>query len=137
MSAPPRSRRWVLWCLAAYALTAAVVLFSPVSYAVVVVAVAEWLGTQVGLTGFGSGWIEFAANIVMFVPLGLLLTLVFAHPWWGVVFALAASAAVELVQFVIPSRQPSLRDVLANVTGAAIGAGIAWLWVLRRREAAA
>ena len=88
-----------------------------------------------GITFFGSGWIEFVANILMFVPLGLLLTLLLRHHWYGVALALAVSVLAEVAQIVIPSRQPSLRDILANVLGAAIGAAIAWVIVLRQRRA--
>jgi glycopeptide antibiotics resistance protein len=135
MPEPILRRRWPLWVLLAYAIVVGVVVLSPVSFAGIVHALGDWLSDDLGLTGFGTGWIEFIANIVMFVPLGFLLTLVFRHPWWGVLLALVLSAAVEVVQIVIPSRQASLRDVLANVLGAAVGALLAWLVVLRRRRA--
>lgn len=135
MSAPTSfSRRWVLVCLGVYAFACAIVVLTPVSYAKIVHAIAEWLESAGGITGFGSGWIEFAANILMFLPLGFLLTLLFRHPWYGVALALALSIAVELAQIVIPSRQPTLRDIAANTAGAAIGAALAWLVVLRRRR---
>ena len=127
----------MVWCLAVYAAVVALVLLTPVSYGGAVNALGHWIRFDLGITAFGSGWIEFAANILMFVPLGLLLTLLFTHPWRGVVLALVLSAGAELAQFVIPSRQPSLRDVLANVAGAGIGAAIAWLLVLRKRRSTA
>jgi len=122
----------VLICLAAYATTVALVVLLPISYAGIVHAITEWLDTTLGVGGFGAGWIEFIANVLMFLPLGLLLALLFRHPWYGVALALALSVAAELVQFVIPSRQPSLRDILANALGAALGAALAWTLVLRR-----
>ncbi len=137
MSIPSRRRRWVIGCLVAYAVGVAVVLLSPVSYSGIVHLLGDAIRDGLGITFFGYGWIEFVANILMFVPLGLLLTLLFAHPWYGVVLALALSVAAELAQIVIPSRQPSLRDILANVLGAAIGAALAWLLVLRRGRRAA
>jgi VanZ family protein len=97
-------------------------------------AIDSWIRSDLGITFFGSGWIEFVANILMFVPLGLLLTLLLRHHWYGVILALVISVAAELAQAFIPSREPSLRDVLANVLGAAIGAGIAWIVVLRRER---
>lgn len=132
MSMPSRRRWWVGGCLGVYALAVAVVVLSPVSYAGVVKVLGDSMLSGLGITFFGYGWIEFAANILIFVPLGLLLTLLFEHPWYGVVLALALSAGVELVQFFVPSREPSLRDVLANALGAALGAALAWLIVLRR-----
>jgi glycopeptide antibiotics resistance protein len=128
----PRRRRWPLWGLLAYVAVVGVIVLSPVSYSGIVHAIGDWMGEALGLNGFGTGWIEFVANILMFVPLGLLLTLVFRHPWWGVVLALVLSAGVEIAQTVIPSRQASLRDVVANVLGAGVGAVLAWLLVLRR-----
>lgn len=132
MSIPPRRRWWVLGWLALYVVAVAVVVLSPVSYADFVNAAGDWLRDDLGVTFFGSGWIEFGANVLMFVPLGFLLTLLFEHPWYGVALALVLSAGVELAQFFIPSREPSVRDVVANVLGAALGAALAWLIVLRR-----
>ena len=48
--------------------------------------------------------------------------------------ALLLSIGAELGQIVIPFRQPSLRDVLANALGAVLGAVFAWLVVLRRHQ---
>ena len=128
----PRRRRWVLVCLAAYAAAVALVVLLPVSYSTIVQAITQWLDATVGIGGFGSGWVEFIANILLFLPLGLLLTLLFRHPWYGPAPALALSIPAELAQFVIPSRQPSLRDVIANALGAALGAALAWILVVRR-----
>lgn len=126
-----RRRPWIVVALVAYALAAGLILVLPVGYGDIVNAGADVL-SRVGLTGFGTGWVEFIANILMFVPLGLLLTLLLRHHVWGFVLAVALSAAAELVQFVVPSRQPSLRDLLANGLGAALGAGLAWLLIVRR-----
>ncbi|MCR2764189.1 VanZ family protein [Microbacterium sp. zg.B48] len=130
------SRALVLVSLAVYAALAAAILLAPFSVTGGLDAFSAWVRRDLQIAWFGSGWFEFAANVVLFVPLGLLLTLLFAHPWRGVMLALGVSAAAELAQFLIPSREPSLRDVLANVGGAALGAGLAWL-VLRRAAASA
>lgn len=130
MPSAPR-RRWVFVALGIYILAVAVVLLTPVSYSRIVAALSDFLREGLGLDFFGSGWIEFTANILMFAPLGFLLTLLFLHPWRGVILALGLSVAAELAQFVIPSRQPSLRDILANVLGAAVGAALAWVFVVR------
>lgn len=120
--------------LVVYAMLVALVVLTPVSYAAIVHAIGAWLRDSLDLDWFGTGWIEFVANIVMFVPLGLLLTLLTRRHWLGMVLALALSAAAELAQIVVPSRQPSLRDVVANVLGAAVGAAIAWAFVIRREK---
>lgn len=128
-----RTRRsWAIAGLLAYGAVVALIVLLPVSYSGIVNGIGDWARYDLGLTSFGSGWIEFVANILMFAPLGFLLTVLFRHPWYGVVLALALSAAVEIVQIVIPSRQPSMRDVLANVLGAAVGAAVAWVLVVRR-----
>ncbi|MFB7891620.1 VanZ family protein [Microbacterium sp. NPDC056044] len=120
--------------LAVYALVVGLVLLLPLSYSGIVNKIGDWLSDTFGLDWFGTGWIEFGANILMFVPLGFLLTLLFRHPWYGVALALALSAAAELAQVVIPSRQPTLRDILANTLGAALGAALAWVIVLRAQH---
>jgi glycopeptide antibiotics resistance protein len=134
MSAPTRRPGWVLWALGAYIAVVAVIVLSPVSYRGLVHAIADGIHGMLGAAPFGSGWIEFGANVLLFVPLGFLLTLLLRRHWQGVLLALALSAGVELVQLVIPSRQPSLRDIVANVLGAAVGAGLAWIIVLRRGQ---
>lgn len=126
-----RRRHWVIGALSAYALVAGLILVLPVGYSGIVTAIAGALDS-IGIGGFGSGWVEFTANIVMFVPLGFLLTLLLRHHWWGVTLAIALSVMAELAQIVIPARQPSLRDILANTLGAALGGALAWLLVLRR-----
>ena len=126
-----RPRRWVIWCLALYVIAVAVVVLTPVSYAGIVHRIAAFIRADLGLDFFGSGWIEFAANIAMFLPLGFLLTLLFRHPWYGTILAVVLSAGVEIAQIVIPDRQASVRDVISNTIGAAVGAFLAWLFVLR------
>ncbi|KDA04883.1 VanZ family protein [Microbacterium sp. CH12i] len=128
-----RGRLWVVAGLAVYALAVVAVLVLPVPYAGIVRGIGQAL-TSTGISGFGTGWIEFVANVLMFAPLGFFLTLLFRHPLVGTVVALVLSVTAEVVQIVIPSRQPSLRDIVANVFGAALGAFLAWLIVLRRRK---
>lgn len=118
--------------LAAYGVAVAVVVLTPVSYSRIVNGIAGVIRALPGLDFFGSGWVEFAANITMFLPLGFLLTLLFRHPWYGTILAIALSAGVEAAQMVIPSRQATLRDIVSNGIGAAVGAFFAWLVVLRR-----
>ncbi|MGB3375157.1 MAG: VanZ family protein [Microbacterium sp.] len=124
-------RRWAVYGLFCYGLVVAIVLFSPVSYSGIVNRISEWLALGFGLDWFGSGWIEFSANVLMFVPLGLFLVLLIGRIGYGIVLAAVSSAGAELIQFIIPSREPALRDVLANTLGAVLGALIAAL-LLRR-----
>lgn len=66
---------------------------------------------------------EFAANIALFIPFGLLVAAGWprTNAWWIVLRGFSASAAIELVQTLLPSRYPTLSDVLANTVGAIIG----------------
>ena len=73
----------------------------------------------------GPGRVEFLLNTAMFVPVAFLAALTFPrHPWanW-VVYALVASIGVELVQgLYLPPRSAQYEDVVANTSGALIGA---------------
>ncbi len=68
--------------------------------------------------------LEVVANVVMFVPLGLLLasSARVPRPWLAVAAGLALSAAIETTQIALPGRYPTLQDVVANTAGAALGA---------------
>jgi VanZ family protein len=88
-------------------------------------------------TWFDYSFVEFTANIVMFVPLGLFFFLLAPRGWrWlGPVVGLILSSAIELTQLVVlPQRFASPYDVLANTTGALVGTIIAWLMLRSRRR---
>jgi glycopeptide antibiotics resistance protein len=119
------------------------------SWAEAVVRLAAAVGLPVTV-----GFLEAASNLVMFVPFGVLVLLL----WWdarrrsvwragrsawrlvGPVSAVAAafSVAVELSQLVIPGRVSTVQDVVLNTAGALVGAlvtaGVAT--VVGRRAAA-
>jgi VanZ family protein len=67
--------------------------------------------------------VERLANVLLFVPAGLLLC--YALPrtarWRIWALCVLVSACAELAQLVLPGRDPSVIDVLTNATGAAIG----------------
>lgn len=74
--------------------------------------------------------LEFTANIVLFVPFGLLLG-VLAPRWpsWLVIASgFAMSAGIEFVQTMLPTRYPTVSDVIANTLGAAIGITALRVW---------
>ena len=79
------------------------------------------------------GWVNYAlvesaANVVLFLPVGLLgVVLLGSARWWLAVLAgFAASSLIELGQLVfLPDRFATPLDVLANTTGAALGALLA------------
>jgi glycopeptide antibiotics resistance protein len=94
----------------------------------------RWTTETLGLSPFqGYEVVQFSANVVLFMPLGALVLLVWRRA--GVVYATLAGATVstlvELLQHLVrPERIASVQDVLANTIGAAAGAGA--VWVLRR-----
>jgi len=77
-------------------------------------------------------------NFVLFIPLGLLLPLVWRRLrfWTGIQIAIALSCGIELLQFLSMAwgsyRTADVNDVVLNVLGAGLGLG---LWsLLRIRE---
>lgn len=74
----------------------------------------------------GYALVEFIANVVLFVPFGLLGGAIMPARWVLVVPVSAAAAiAIEVGQaLLLPQRTASLADVVANVLGAAIGVAI-------------
>lgn len=98
-----------------------------------------WLHAH-GLPQWFVGYrkIEFGANILLFVPFGVILTLRLPRRLWffSVVIAAAVSGAVELAQGVfLPQRVPALSDIVANTSGAFLGALLVlFVWAVRRRR---
>lgn len=85
--------------------------------------------------------VEFVANILLFVPLGVVVVLLVGPRrwWWGVLVGFAISGGIELGQLLFLShRVATVNDVVANTGGAFLGAALAALTVLpalRRRRA--
>lgn len=66
--------------------------------------------------------IEFGANILLFVPLGILLALILQQRYLILPIALVSTVAIESVQaLLLERRTPSVMDIIANLTGAALG----------------
>ncbi|CAN3700961.1 hypothetical protein MMX123_00954 [Microbacterium sp. MM2322] len=69
---------------------------------------------------FGYRWFEFSANIVLFVPVGYFLSLLFPARflWIALPLVPALSATIETLQFfVLPARFATVNDVIANTIG--------------------
>ncbi|MDE6725923.1 MAG: VanZ family protein, partial [Ruminiclostridium sp.] len=77
------------------------------------------------------------ANVIMFVPLGFLLPLVFKRvkPVHSVFICLAVTCVIEVVQPVV-GRTGDLDDVIANFLGGVLGAVTAAvvIWILKKRK---
>ncbi|KRD43094.1 hypothetical protein ASE38_02105 [Cellulomonas sp. Root930] len=95
--------------------------------------VLSWLNSLgIGLTYSAT---EFLANIALFVPFGILVSLLFPRrrAWTVVALGLATSAVIELAQLLfLPHRVSDVRDLVSNTLGTAIGVGI--VLVARRRS---
>ena len=125
-------RWWLQAAFAAYLVALAFVVFLPpreagtvTGFVGVVASWLSWLGLPYDHAAVG---VEFVANIVMFVPLGALLRVLWPMVWnrWRVVvMGSGTSTAIELTQLLIPGRVTALSDVIANTVGALIGAGAA------------
>lgn len=70
------------------------------------------------------GFWQVVNNVLVCVPAGALAMVLWlrSRGWWWVLLAGTLSLAVELVQWrYLPSRTPSILDVLANTAGAGLG----------------
>lgn len=77
---------------------------------------------------FGYRWLEFSANIAMFIPLAYFLSLVFPTRFLWVALAVvpALSVVLETLQFfVLPARFATVNDVIANTLGGWVGVAAA------------
>lgn len=113
--------------LITYGLGLAAVLLGPVSFSSITESVSDLARDGLGLGWVRNGLVEAGANIVIFIPVGLLLAVATGRMWFGTVTGLIVSASAELAQLVIPTRVTSIRDILANALGTVIGVGVAWL----------
>ena len=69
--------------------------------------------------------VEFTANILLFVPMGVLLAVLLGpgRRWLAVSLGIAASLTIEFVQLFEPARVSDARDIVANSLGAARSGG--------------
>jgi VanZ family protein len=66
--------------------------------------------------------IEFSANILLFVPLGVLLMLILRRRYLILPIAIVTTVAIECSQgLLLDKRTPSLLDIIANTAGACVG----------------
>lgn len=78
--------------------------------------------------------IEFAANVLLFVPFGFLFTLLLRRAHYVVLpAAVVVTVAVESWQSLVDERTSSVLDIVANMSGACLGILAAALVRLARR----
>ncbi|MHA6695796.1 VanZ family protein [Homoserinimonas sp. A520] len=67
--------------------------------------------------------VEFTANVVLFVPVGVLFVLLLGwRRWWlAALLGIALTASIEFVQLFLPDRVTDPRDLTSNSIGAGIG----------------
>jgi glycopeptide antibiotics resistance protein len=86
---------------------------------------------------FSYKFVEAAANVVLFIPLGVVASLGYAEKrWWQIgIFGLIVSGCIELGQLLfLHNRFASVQDLVTNTGGAVIGALLA-ASVLKRLRA--
>jgi glycopeptide antibiotics resistance protein len=92
------------------------------------------------LSWISYSFVEFTANIAMFLPIGVLLLLLLGRRRWWAAILLGAllSAGIEAAQLVLPGRVSDVRDLVSNSLGTAIGVVVAlvltWPAAIRRRR---
>ena len=115
------------WLFPAYLVVLALIVFLPAREAGRLTGVVGWLALLVGKLGIPVDpayvVLEFTANILLFLPFGLLATVAYPRlrPVLVIAIGFASSVVIELVQLAIPSRYATVSDVIANTVGAAIG----------------
>ena len=75
------------------------------------------------MSGLETAWYLIILNILMFIPMGILLPLIFKrmHFFKTLLYAFMLTAGIEIVQMLFPGRVFDIDDILFNSFGAAIG----------------
>ncbi len=74
------------------------------------------------------GLVDALLNLGLFVPLGIALGIGGRPPGHAALVGGGLSLAIELVQLLVPGRDPSLSDLLTNTAGAFLGALLGLRW---------
>ena len=129
-----RVRRVGLRLLALYAAALALIAFWPTPVDRGATGLLREIARVVPLLSYDV--VEFTANIALFVPLGVLLALPLPRLRVLVLpIALVVTSAIEVGQAVfLAERTASVRDVVANTAGAALGLLIAVVAERRRQS---
>lgn len=96
-------------------------------------AVLRILREDLSWTWLGFDQLEVIANVVVFIPVGILAFVLIPRRLWGLAFLAgpALSVGIELWQAVaLPERAATVLDVLANSAGATLGVAVALLCTL-------
>ncbi|PYI37599.1 VanZ family protein [Arthrobacter psychrolactophilus] len=86
-------------------------------------AVLSWLHRHGTPRFIDYNFVEFTANIAMFIPMGLIASIWFKNGFLGVIAGMLVSCLIELTQATsLPDRYATGLDILANSIGAGLGA---------------
>lgn len=121
-----------------YTLSLALIVWLPSSQASRVTGIVDLLAAAIAKRlhlSFATTYtvLEFSANVVLFVPFGILLALGWPRlrTWHLALLGLLTSGVIEFVQLYMPSRFSTVSDLIANTAGAAVGClivkSIVWL----------
>jgi glycopeptide antibiotics resistance protein len=90
----------------------------------------------------GTWWITYslvegAANVAMFLPVGMFLVLLLGRSrWWlAVAIGVGLSAVIETAQLFLPTRVSDVRDLLHNGLGALLGVVLVLILTARSENA--
>lgn len=90
----------------------------------------------------GTSWITYsfvegAANVAMFLPVGMFLVLLLGRSRWWLAIALGVglSALIETAQAFLPTRVSDVRDLLHNGLGALLGVVLVLILTARSENA--
>lgn len=109
--------------VAAYALVIAYLTLTDASRGAWAFSLADRAATRLSDGALTWSETEVLANVALFVPFGFLLAIGLGRVWPAVTLCLMTSAAIEWVQYAaLPSRVPTLDDVVHNTVGGLVGA---------------
>ena len=71
--------------------------------------------------------VEFTANVLMFIPVGMFLLLLYGRRWWwaSIGTGVVLTCLIEFVQRFLPDRVSDISDIIANSIGTVIGVLVA------------
>jgi VanZ family protein len=70
-------------------------------------------------------WRDVVLNVLLYLPFGLLLGISRVRGVHALLASVGVSLAIELMQFIVPGRDPIARDVVTNALGGMMGWGLA------------
>lgn len=89
-------------------------------------------------TPSSDNWWEVCLNVVLFIPIGILLTCLFGKDKWRIAIGVGAllSLVIELLQLILKRGMCETDDVIFNTLGCGIGVVIvlAISWCLKKKE---